>query len=74
MMVIIAVRRDRATVHPLKSAISQQRLKIVCGLGYILVLIAGYRLYMSVCIMQWKSVIMPALIFQLYSGYVTCCI
>ena len=42
MMLIISVLRYRATVHPLKPAISRRKLKVVCGLVYIVGFIAGY--------------------------------
>ena len=49
MMMIIAVVRYRATVHPLKPAVSRRKLKIVCGLGYILGLIAGHGAMAPTC-------------------------
>ena len=42
MMMVIAVLRYRATVHPLRPAVSRRKLKIFCGFGYILGLIAGH--------------------------------
>ena len=42
MMLVISVLRYRATVHPLKPAVSRRKLRVVCILGYILGLIAGY--------------------------------
>ena len=36
MMLIISLTRYRATVHPLKPAISRRKLKVVCGLVYFL--------------------------------------
>jgi hypothetical protein len=44
MMLIISVLRYRATVHPLKPAISRRKLKVVSGLLYIVGFIAGYVL------------------------------
>ena len=41
MMLTISLLRYRATVHPLKPAISRQKLKVVCGLVYLVGLIAG---------------------------------
>ena len=35
MMLIISVLRYRATVHPLKPAITRPKLKVVCGLVYV---------------------------------------
>ena len=37
MMLIISVLRYRATVHPLKPAISRRKLKVVCGLVYLII-------------------------------------
>ena len=51
MMLIIAVLRYRATAHPLKPAISRRKLKIFCGLGYILGLIAGCGPFLPFCLM-----------------------
>ena len=42
MMLIISVLRYRATVHPLKPDVSRRKLKVVCGLVYIVSFIAGY--------------------------------
>jgi hypothetical protein len=42
MMLIISVLRYRVTVHPLKPAISQRKLKVICGLVYVVGFIAGY--------------------------------
>jgi hypothetical protein len=42
MMLIISVLRYRATVRPLKPDVSRRKLKVVCGLVYIVSFIAGY--------------------------------
>ncbi len=42
MMLVISVLRYRATVHPLKPAITRRKLKVVCGLVYVVGLIGGY--------------------------------
>ena len=41
MMFMISLLRYRAIVHPLKPAISRGKLKVVCGLVYLVGLIAG---------------------------------
>ena len=57
MMLMISVLRYRATVHPLKPAISRRKLKVVCGLVYIVGFIAGYGPAMPVCFMHWNDVL-----------------
>jgi hypothetical protein len=42
ILLVIAFLRYRATVHPFKPAISRQKLKVMCGSGYIFATIAGY--------------------------------
>ncbi|CAB3998618.1 growth hormone secretagogue receptor type 1 isoform X3 [Paramuricea clavata] len=58
MMLVISVLRYRATVHPLKPAISRRKLKVVCGLVYLCGLIAGYGAYVPECFLlndpYWK--------------------
>jgi hypothetical protein len=58
MMLIISVLRYRATVHPLKPAISRRKLKVVCGLVYLVCLIAGYGVFLPECFLNddsyWK--------------------
>ena len=46
IMLIISLLRYRATVHPLKPAISRRKLKVVCGVVYLggLILAGGTRL------------------------------
>ena len=57
MMLFISVLRYRATVHPLKPAISRRKLKVVCGLVYIVGFIAGYATNLPLCFrMQWNDV------------------
>ena len=55
MMLIISVLRYRATVHPLKPAISRRKLKVVCGLVYLVGFIAGYGTRLPLCFMQWND-------------------
>ena len=50
MMLIISVLRYRATVHPLKPAISRRRLKVTCGLVYIVGFFAGYGPPLPLCL------------------------
>ena len=49
MMLTISLLRYRATVHPLKPDVSRRKLKVVCGLVYIVGFIAGYATYLPVC-------------------------
>ena len=53
MMLMISVLRYRATVHPLKPAISRRKLKVACGLVYILGLFAGYGPALPLCLMKY---------------------
>jgi hypothetical protein len=55
MMLIISVLRYRATVHPLKPAISRRKLKVVCGLVYLGSLIAGYGVFLPKCFLKHDS-------------------
>ena len=50
MMLMISVLRYHATVHPLKPAISRRKLKLVCGLVYIVGSIVGYLPAMPTCL------------------------
>ena len=56
MMLIISLLRYRATVHPLKPDISRRKLKVVCGLVYLVGFIAGYGTCLPLCFMQWNDV------------------
>ena len=71
MMLIIAALRYRATVHPLKPKISRRKLKIVCSLGYILGLTAGYGLVLPACFLSsddaWRTY------FSYYLAYSVIC-
>ena len=51
-MLIMAVVRYRAAVHPLKSNIGRRKLKIVCGLVHFLSLKKGYGAVIQLCIMK----------------------
>ena len=74
MMLTISVLRYYATVYSLKPDISRRKLKSVCGLGYILGLIAGYGVRAPVCFVQknarahtiHKRIISPYMIFFNY--------
>ena len=71
MMLIISVLRYRATVHPLKPDVSRRKLKIVCGLVYIVGFIAGYGLFLPVCFMQRDDV---AIVYhKVFIGYGISC-
>ena len=48
-MLVISVLRYRATVHPLKPAINRLKLNVVCVLGYIIGLGAGYGIVAVTC-------------------------
>ncbi|CAB4013886.1 substance-P receptor-like [Paramuricea clavata] len=52
MMLIISVLRYRATVHPLRPAISRRKLKVFCGLVYIVGFIVGFGTYLSFCFVE----------------------
>ncbi len=68
MMLVISVLRYRATVHPLKPAITRRKLKVVCGLVYVVGLIAGYGAAVPYCFMLWNNV--PTVYVKFTSGYI----
>jgi hypothetical protein len=73
MMLLISVLRYRATVHPLKPDVSGRKLKVVCGLVYVVGFIAlGYATYLPLCFrMQWNDV---AIVYdKVLRGYVISC-
>jgi hypothetical protein len=55
MMLTISVLRYRATVHPLKPAVSRRKLKVVCGLVYLGCLIADYGVFLPECFLKDDS-------------------
>jgi hypothetical protein len=69
MMLMISVLRYRATVHPLKPAISRRKLKVACGLVYIVGFIAGYATYLPFCYMQWNDMHAAIVYEKVYIGY-----
>jgi hypothetical protein len=71
-MLIISLLRYRATVHPLKPDVSRRKLKVVCGLVYIVGFISGYATNLPVCfIMQRNDV---AIVYDnVFYGYVLSC-
>ena len=71
MMLIISVLRYRVTVHPLKPAISRRKLKVVCGLVYIVGFIAGYGTYLPVCFMNNAARVIA---HKVHNGYVVSCL
>jgi hypothetical protein len=71
MMLIISVLRYRATVHPLKPAISRRKLKIVCGLVYIVGFIAGPGTTMPLCFMHLNDA--QIIYHKIYVAYLICC-
>jgi hypothetical protein len=66
---MISVLRYRATVHPLKPAISRRKLKVACGLVYIVGFIAGYATYLPFCFMQWNDMHAAIVYEKVYIGY-----
>ena len=52
IMLIISLLRYRAIVHPLKPAISRRKLKVVCGLVYLVGLIVGFGIYLTRCFIK----------------------
>jgi hypothetical protein len=72
MMLIISLLRYRATVHPLKPVVSRRKLKVVCGLVYIVGFTAGYATYLPLCfIMQRNDV---TIVYEnVFYGYVLSC-
>jgi hypothetical protein len=72
MMLNISILRYRATAHPLKPAISRQKLKVVCGLVYIVGFIAGYGTYLPLCFIYANDV--KIVYDKFHSGYTVSCI
>ena len=54
IMLIISLLRYRATVHPLKPAISRRKLKVVCGLVYLVGFIAAGGVRLPLCFTSSK--------------------
>jgi hypothetical protein len=71
MMLIISLLRYRATVHPLKPDISRRKLKVVCGLMYLVGFIAGYGTYLPLCFMQPNDV--AIVYYKVFHGYLISC-
>jgi hypothetical protein len=71
MMLIISLLRYRATVHALKPNVSRRKLKVVCGLMYIVGFIAGYGTYLPLCVMQWNDV--AIVYYKVFYGYAISC-
>ena len=57
IMLIISLLRYRATVHPLKPAISRRKLKVVCGLVYLVGLIAAGGVGLPLCFIKSNVVL-----------------
>ena len=55
MMLVISVFRYRATVHPLKPAITRKKVKVICGLVYIVGFILGYGVSLPLCLISKKD-------------------
>ena len=56
MMLVISLLRYRATVHPLKPAISRRKLKVVCGLAYLVGLIVEGGMGLPLCWIKSNAV------------------
>ena len=56
MMLIILLLRYRATEHPLKPAISRRKWKVVCGLLYLVGLIAACGTGLPLCFIKSNAV------------------
>ena len=72
MMLVISVLRYRATVHPLKPGITRRKMKVVCGLVYVVCLIAGYGPIMPECLIQRNHV--RIVYRKFHFGYIISCI
>ena len=59
IMLIISLLRYRATVHPLKPAVSQPKLKVVCALVYIVGLIVACGTRLPICFIKSTIVFLP---------------
>ena len=68
MLLIISLLRYRPTVHPLKPAISRRKLKVVCGLVYLVGLIAGGGARFPRCFR--KSNVMNVAYLKFYYAYI----
>ena len=71
IMLMISMLRYRANVHPLKPDVSRRKLKVVCGLVYLVSFIASYGTYLPLCFMQWNDV---AIVYdKVFDGYIVSC-
>ena len=52
IMLIISLLRYRATVHPLKPVISRRKLKVVCGMVYLVGLIVAGGVHLPLCFIK----------------------
>ena len=69
IMLVISVFRYRATVHPLKPAITRRKVKVICGFAYIVGFSLGYGASLPLCLISRKDV---AIIHGKFRrGYVT---
>ena len=72
VMLMISVLRYRAVVHPLKPAISQRKLKLVCGLVYIAGFFVGYQPAMPICLKEsWDNEKIDY--YNYFLGYIVFC-
>jgi hypothetical protein len=74
MMLIISVLRYLATVHPLRHAISRRKLKVFCGLVYIVGFIVGYGTYLPFCFVRqnfYQRLIRLSIVTVIYNFVLT---
>ena len=65
IMLIISLLRYRAIVHPLKPAISRRKLKVVCGLVYLVGSFVGGGIRLPLCFIKSNVVYVAYRKFQL---------
>ena len=70
MMLIISAIRHRATVHPLKPAISRKKLTLVCVFVYIYGLVGGYGTFTPLCFIQKHT---AAYVKRILDAYLISC-
>ena len=67
MMLIISLLRYRATMHPLKPAISRRKLKVFCSLVYLAGLIAACGINFPLCFI--KSTVLHDVFLKFYYAF-----
>ena len=71
LMLIISLLRYRAIVHPLKPAITRRKLKVVCGLVYIVGSIVGCGIRLPRCFI--KSNVVISMLIRNFTMHFGCC-